>query len=83
MRQAGVLAAAGLLALREGPARLINDHENAAHLARGLASIEGIEIDPKTVVTNILVFKSTPPSPAATPRSSAPPWPKKACSAPR
>ena len=42
MRQAGVLAAAALVALNEGPSRLAVDHENAALLARGLAAIPGI-----------------------------------------
>jgi threonine aldolase len=56
MRQAGVLAAAGLIALEKMPARLKEDHENAQVLARGLAQIPGIKIDPKKVVTNILVF---------------------------
>lgn len=56
MRQAGVLAAAGLIALEKMPARLKEDHENAQALAQGLAQIPGIKIDPKKVVTNILVF---------------------------
>ena len=56
MRQAGVLAAAGLIALEETPKILHCDHENARHLAEGLARIPGISIDPKKVVTNILIF---------------------------
>jgi threonine aldolase len=56
MRQAGVLAAAGLVALEETPKRLHVDHENARHLAEGLAKIAGVAIDPKKVVTNILIF---------------------------
>lgn len=56
MRQAGVLAAAGLIALEKMPARLKEDHDNAQVLARGLAQIPGIKIDPKKAVTNILVF---------------------------
>ena len=56
MRQAGVLAAAGLIALEETPKILHRDHENARHLAEGLAKIPGISIDPKKVVTNILIF---------------------------
>ena len=56
MRQAGVLAAAGLIALEKMPARLKEDHDNAQVLARGLAQIPGISIDPKKAVTNILVF---------------------------
>ena len=56
MRQAGVLAAAGLIALEEGPKRLHIDHDNARFLAKGLAEIPGIKIDPAKVVTNILFF---------------------------
>jgi threonine aldolase len=54
MRQAGVLAAAGIIALEEGPKRLHIDHANAKFLAQGLAEIPGIKIDPAKVVTNIL-----------------------------
>ncbi|MGH9573899.1 MAG: threonine aldolase family protein [Candidatus Acidiferrales bacterium] len=56
MRQAGVLAAAGLVALEESPKRLHCDHENAKRLADGLAQIKGIGIDPAKVVTNIVIF---------------------------
>jgi len=56
MRQAGVLAAAGLVALEETPKILHRDHENARHLAEGLARMEGIALDPKKVVTNIVIF---------------------------
>lgn len=56
MRQAGILAAAGLIALEKMPARLKEDHNNARLLAEGLAQIKGIKIDPKKVPTNILVF---------------------------
>jgi threonine aldolase len=56
MRQAGILAAAGLIALEKMPARLKEDHENARILAEGLAQIKGIKIDPKKSPTNILVF---------------------------
>lgn len=56
MRQAGVLAAAGLIALEESPKRLHEDHANAQHLARGLAVLPGISIDPKNVSTNIVIF---------------------------
>ena len=54
MRQVGVLAAAGLVALEESPKRLHIDHANAKFLAQGLAEIPGIKIDPAKVVTNIL-----------------------------
>jgi threonine aldolase len=56
MRQAGVLAAAGLIALEKMPARLQQDHDNAKFLAEGLARVPGIKIDPGKVKTNILVF---------------------------
>jgi threonine aldolase len=56
MRQSGVLAAAGLIALEKMPARLQEDHDNAKLLAEGLAEIKGIKIDAKKVKTNILVF---------------------------
>lgn len=56
MRQAGILAAAGLVALEESPKRLHIDHENARLLAEGLAEIPGVEIDPAKVKTNILFF---------------------------
>jgi len=57
MRQAGVLAAAGLIALEEGTKRLVEDHENARLLAEALASTEGVSIDLKSVETNIVVFR--------------------------
>jgi threonine aldolase len=57
MRQAGVLAAAGLIALEEGPKRLHEDHANAKFLAEGLAKLRGVKIDPNKVETNIIVFE--------------------------
>jgi len=59
MRQAGVLAAAGLIALEEGPKRLHIDHANARFLAHELAQIPGIKIDAAKVVSNILFFDVT------------------------
>jgi len=56
MRQVGILAAAGLMALEEGPKRLHEDHENAKRLAEGLAQIPGISIDVEKVSTNIVIF---------------------------
>jgi threonine aldolase len=55
MRQAGILAAAGLIALEQGPQKLARDHANARFLAEGLAQISGIKIDPDKVQTNILI----------------------------
>jgi threonine aldolase len=56
MRQVGVLAAAGLVALEESPKKLHVDHENAKFLANGLAKIKGIALDSAKVVTNIVIF---------------------------
>ncbi|PYS41738.1 MAG: low specificity L-threonine aldolase [Acidobacteria bacterium] len=56
MRQAGVLAAAGLVALDKGPNRLHVDHENAKFLANQLASTAGININAAKVQTNIVIF---------------------------
>jgi len=56
MRQIGILAAAGQIALEEGPRRLHEDHENARRLADGLSAIDGISIDSSTVQTNIVIF---------------------------
>lgn len=56
MRQVGVLAAAGIAALEEGPKHLPLDHENAQVLARGLAKIPRVKIDPAKVQTNIVMF---------------------------
>ena len=73
MRQVGILAAAGLVALRDGPEgmieRLADDHANARRLARGLAGMDGIvsaggiaqpepgPLDPARVRTNFVLFK--------------------------
>ncbi len=57
MRQAGVLAAPGIVALTEMVGRLSEDHANARLLAEGLAVIPGVSIDPAEVQTNIVVFK--------------------------
>ncbi|MGB8850083.1 MAG: beta-eliminating lyase-related protein, partial [Candidatus Acidiferrales bacterium] len=56
MRQIGVLAAAGLLALEDSPKILPRDHENARFLAQGLAQIKGISVGQEKVVTNIVIF---------------------------
>ena len=57
MRQAGVLAAAGLIALEESPKVLPDDHAHAKLLAAGLAELPGVKIDPEKVVTNIVIFE--------------------------
>jgi threonine aldolase len=59
MRQAGVLAAAGLIALEQGPKRLHEDHANARLLAETLANIDNVAIDVDAVETNIVIFKLT------------------------
>jgi threonine aldolase len=56
MRQAGVLAAAGLIALEEMPKRLGEDHANARLLAEAIARCDAAEIDPNEVQTNIVIF---------------------------
>jgi len=57
MRQVGVLAAAGLVALDTMVDRLADDHANARRLAAGLARLPGIRIDPAAVQTNIVIFE--------------------------
>jgi threonine aldolase len=59
MRQAGVLAAAGLIALEKGPARLHEDHANARFLAEALSHIERVAIDLDAIETNIVIFRLT------------------------
>jgi threonine aldolase len=57
MRQAGVIAACGIVALTEMTDRLADDHANAAHLARGLARLPGLQLDPGPPVTNMVFFR--------------------------
>ncbi|MEW6266019.1 MAG: low-specificity L-threonine aldolase [Thermodesulfobacteriota bacterium] len=61
MRQAGILAAAGLYALEHHVRRLAEDHENAKILAQGLARLKGLEFDPTEVETNIIIFRVVKP----------------------
>lgn len=70
MRQVGVIAAAGLVALREGPARLADDHRRARRLGEALAARPDVELDPSTIETNIGIFSvrsgsAAEPEPAA------------------
>ncbi|MCU0292185.1 MAG: beta-eliminating lyase-related protein [Thermoanaerobaculaceae bacterium] len=67
MRQVGVLAAAGLVALDEMVDRLDEDHRRARRLAQGLAELPGVEVDPARVWTNILVFQLRSQSGEASP----------------
>ena len=57
MRQAGIVAAAGLYALDHHVERLAEDHENARRFAHGIAAVPGIEVDPGRVETNIVLFR--------------------------
>jgi threonine aldolase len=57
MRQAGIVAAAGLYALDHHVTRLADDHDNARALAGGLAEIAGVALDPAAVETNIVIFE--------------------------
>jgi threonine aldolase len=59
MRQAGILAAAGIVALTEMVDRLADDHINAKRLANGLANVKGLSIDPDRVSTNIVYVDVT------------------------
>ena len=56
MRQAGLIAAPGIVALNEMVDRLAEDHANARHLAEGIAEIPGLSIDVARIKTNILFF---------------------------
>ena len=57
MRQAGIIAAGGIFALRNHVSRLTEDHVNARRLAEGLAKLPGVVLDPASVETNILIFE--------------------------
>jgi threonine aldolase len=65
MRQAGILAAAGLLSLEKMVDRLADDHRNARRLAEALAGLPGIRIDLNRVQTNIVIFHVDRPGGAA------------------
>ncbi len=62
MRQAGIVAAAGVHALEHHVERLAEDHENARRFANGIADLPGIEIDPTAVETNIVLFRLADPA---------------------
>jgi threonine aldolase len=59
MRQAGIIAAGGVYALRHHVDRLAEDHANARRLAEGLAALPGIKLDPAAVETNLVFFDLT------------------------
>lgn len=65
MRQAGILAAAGIVALETMVDRLAEDHANARRLAEGLACLPGILLDPARIQTNIVIFDLAPDAPSA------------------
>jgi threonine aldolase len=60
MRQCGVIAAAGIVALEQMVDRLAEDHANARRFAEGIAAVPGIEIDPEQVETDIIIFGVDP-----------------------
>jgi threonine aldolase len=62
LRQAGIVAAAGIYALDHNVERLAEDHENARLLAEGIAAIDGARIDPAKVETNIVIFEVDDPT---------------------
>jgi threonine aldolase len=59
MRQVGIIAAAGIVALESMVERLAEDHETARTLARGLAQVPGVRLEPERVQTNIVIFEWT------------------------
>lgn len=59
MRQAGILAAAGILALEKMPGRLAEDHANARLLADLLRDVAGLKVEPREIQTNILMIETT------------------------
>jgi threonine aldolase len=65
MRQAGILAAAGAWALDHNLDRLVEDHANARLIAERLAGVSGVEIDLRTVESNIVIFHAGPRAPDA------------------
>jgi threonine aldolase len=62
MRQAGVIAGAGIVAITEMVERLADDHANAKRLAEGLAQLAGIRVDPAAIETDIVIFELDHPS---------------------
>jgi threonine aldolase len=57
MRQAGIMAAAGIVALEQMIDRLVEDHQLAKYLAQGLASLPGIRLEPNEIESNIIFFE--------------------------
>ncbi|MEM9777472.1 MAG: beta-eliminating lyase-related protein, partial [Chloroflexota bacterium] len=71
LRQAGILAAAGIISLKEMTQRLETDHQNAQRLANGLADIPYIKIDPKKCYTNMVFFGLEDDAPLSEPEIAA------------
>jgi threonine aldolase len=71
MRQAGIVAAAGILALTEMVDRLAEDHANARLLAQGLAAIDGLSVDPSVVESNMVIVTVSDPALTAVQVASA------------
>ena len=57
MRQAGIIAAAGVVALDTMVDRLSEDHDNARRMAKGLAAMPGLNLDPESIQSNIVIFE--------------------------
>lgn len=71
MRQAGILAAAGIIAIEQMTTRLAEDHANARRLAEGLAAIDGITLDMDRVQTNMVFFALDDDAPLNAPQLEA------------
>ncbi|MEM8858481.1 MAG: beta-eliminating lyase-related protein, partial [Chloroflexota bacterium] len=71
MRQAGILAAAGIISLKDMSRRLDDDHKNAKRLAHGLADIPHIKIDPEKCYTNMVFFGLEDSAPLSEPEITA------------
>ena len=80
MRQAGVIAAPGIVALTKMVDRLAEDHANAKILADGVARLPGVTLDLATVQTNIVVFRM--PSVAEAEKLAGGGWRGRACCCP-
>src|SRR5690606_13091079 len=71
MRQAGILAAAGLYAIEHHRAGLADDHRRARRLADAMAALPGFRLDPAAVETNIVIAETVEPAPAVLERLAA------------
>jgi threonine aldolase len=74
MRQAGILAAAGIYALENNIKRLAEDHANARRLAEGIAGLQGLYVDPDSVETNIVLIQITTPGKTSADRETSRGW---------